>query len=240
MSSANRLPGAMLTEDHVRTLTRDILQARAAADTANSQYLQGLVHTVQVELGVTPRVNPVKVQRLTDEGIQLQLTALRAVHTRAYAVVLEVCAEHLLPGKDRAKELNRRSNFARTAFGVVRRWIRSGRDITCCAAAKVSKGSLRVEVDRTRAPSPRALTRRVEKGVTELIERATALAAIDKAAGVAQLETALSKIVTTLSAIGGPQTTTKDPAKALAEHIPFETKQGVFYPALSRSQRISS
>lgn len=234
MATAKVIQGALLTDDQVRMLTRQILQARVAAESGTGSYLQGLVHTVQVELGVTPRVNPVHIKKLTEEGIKVQLTALQAVHNRAYAIVLEVCAENLLPGKTRAQELNRRSNFARTAMSVVRRWIRAGKDITCCAASKISKASLRVEVDRTRQASPRVLTRRVEKGITELIDRATILAAVDKATAVVQLESALSKIVTMLSAIGA-QPATKDAARALAERIPFETKQGLFYPAMSRA-----
>lgn len=236
MATAKVTSSPLLTDDQVRALTRQILQARVAAESGTVGYLQGLVHTVQVELGVAPRVNPVHIKRLNEEGIKTQITALQTVHNRAYAIVLEVCAENLLPGKGRAQELNRRSNFARTAMSVVRRWIRAGKDITCCAASRVSKASLRVEVDRTRQASPRVLTRRVEKGITELIVRATALAAVDKPTAVVQLETALSQIVTTLAAIGA-QAPTKDPVKALAERIPFQTKQGIFYPAMTRASQ---
>lgn len=224
----------ILTNERVRALTKSILEARNTLENGQATYLQGLVETTQKELGAAPRQRTGKVVRLDEASIAEQLAALTKVHERCYAIVIEVCSENLPTGKEKALELNRRSNFARTAMSVARSWIRSGRDITALAAAKVTKYNLRVKLESTRQPSPARLTRRVEKGITELIEEATKLAALDKAAAIAQLEAALSKIVTTLSAIGGPSAT-RDPEKAMAEHIPLRTKTGVFYPAVSPS-----
>lgn len=220
----------VLTNDKVRSLTKSILAGKNAAEGGKLAYLRSLVARTQKELGASERERAGKVARLSPEGVKTQLAALQVAHEAYYAGVLEECEAEIPKGTpERAKVINAESNWARTALYAVRNWIRSGRDVTALAAGRVTKTNIKVEVPSNRVPSPQRLNRRVEKGVTELIEEATRLAAVDKSAAVTQLETAMAKIITTLAAIGGT-TATRDAAKAVEEHIPFRTKAGVFYP----------
>lgn len=220
----------VLTNDKIRSLTKSILAGENAAEGGKEQYLRSLVARTQKELGASERERTGKVARLGPDGIKEQMSALQVAHEAYYAGVLEECEAEVPKGTpERAKAVNGKSNWARTALYAVRNWIRSGRDITALAAGRVTKTNIKVEVKSTRIPSPQRLTRRVEKGLTELIDEATQLAAVDKAAAVTQLEAAMAKIITTLTAIGGTAAT-RDPVKAVAEHIPFRTKAGVFYP----------
>lgn len=221
-----------LTTDRVRAITKSILDARNDLNAGHSNYLQGLVETTQKELGAAPRKRA-KAAKLDADGIKTQLAALLKVHERCYAIVLEVCSENLPAGKEKAIELNRRSNFARTALSVVRAWIRAGNDLTTVVATKATKTSMRVEVQRSQQPGPQSIARRVEKGITELIGKVEALAAIDKAAAVHQLEGIMSKAASVLATLGG--SATRDPAKSIAENIPLKTKIGTFWPAMAAS-----
>lgn len=215
------------TVDGVVALTREILKAEATSGAGRASYLRALVQRTQHELGSKPRERTARSVRLDDAGIEEQLAALSVAHEEFYAAVLRVCSEDLPGGTAKAKELNRRSNFARTALSSVRGWIKSGRDITAVAAVKATKASLAVE--RAAAVlTPRKLTRKIERGVTELITSVNALATQDKAAAVRELEQALSVITHSLAALG--TSATRDPAKALAERIPLRTRHGVFVP----------
>lgn len=223
----------ILTNDRVRSLTKSILQGRAAMEGGQGSYLQGLIETTQRELGAEPRKRAGRAVKLSDTDVKAQLAALTKVHERCYAIVLEECEAEVPKGTpDRAKVINSKSNWARTMMYAARSWIRAGNSVTALAATRVTKHSLRVEAERTTPPNPQKLNRRVERGITELIDTVTGLAAIDKPAAIQQLEAALAKITTTLAAIGN-HNTTRDPAKAMAEGIPLKTRTGVFYPAVA-------
>lgn len=215
------------TPEGVFTLTKTILKADSQAGEGRQTYLQSLVAATQDALGATPRTRAGRGVKLDEEGIKAQLAALVSTHDAFYEQVIAACSEDLPGPTLRAKELNRRSNFARTALYSVRAWIKSGRDITALVAAKVTKGNIMVKREPV-APTPRRLARKVERGVTELIDVVTTLAAQDKAAAVSQLEHALSLITNSLAALG--TSATRDPAKALAEHIPLKIKTGMFIP----------
>lgn len=225
----------ILTNDKVRSLTKSILSGLLQAEGGKEAYLQSLVARTQKELGAPERERASKSTRLSAEGIQTQLAALQIAHEAYYKGVLEECEAETPKGiQKRSEVINAKSNWARTALYAVRNWIRSGRDVTALAAARVTKTNIAVKLEGAkRQPSPARLTRRVEKGITELIEVATQLAAADKAAAIQQLEAAMAKIITTLGAIGG-QTATRDPAKAMTEHIPLRTRTGIFYPAVAQ------
>lgn len=218
------------TPEGIFTLTRTILKARGTADAGGQTYFHALIAATQQELGTEPRERNAtgRAPRLTEEGVATQLTALSAVHTRFYQSVLRACSEDLPGGTARALELNRRSNFARTAMGTVRRWIKAGGNITTVAAQRASKRTLQV-LSRPRAATPKLLARRVERGITELIEDTGQLAQADRAAAVTQLQTAISALAEKLNSIEG-HTATRDPVQALAQHRVLKTKAGMFYP----------
>lgn len=215
------------TPEAVYSLTKTILTADAGASSGRETYLQSLILATQKALGAAPRERSGRGAKLDAEGIKAQLDALTTAHEVFYPAVLKACSENLPGTVAKGKELNRRSNFARTALYSVRTWIRSGKDVTALAATKVTKGGITVKRE-PRELTPRRLLRRVERGITELIEQATQLAAQDKGAAVSQLEAAMGKITLTLATLG--VSATRDPAVAQKQHKPLRTRSGTFYP----------
>lgn len=183
----------VMTADGVYKLTQGIIQAELKAAADKGTYLQALVATTQKELGITPRDKTV-LRKITDEKMKEQLEALRKVHDTFYDAVVRACSEEVPAELDKAKEVNRRSNFARTAMGAIRTWIKGGNDLTGLAAHRVTKASLSLEPDDEASDaelSPKSLARRAEAKVKQLLEHCTTLAEKDKDAAIEQLQKAL-------------------------------------------------
>jgi len=160
----------------------------------------------------------------------VQLKALTAVHERFYTIVTEVVTEALEGTKDKAMELNRRTNFARTALGSVRAWIRAGGDITSLAPATATKAMLAVESEGTKAPpSAQALKSRAESQSQGLLTTFEGLATSDKAAAIEQMSMVLGQLTSRLLSMG--VVSTKDPGLSFTEHRPLRIGKHVFVPA---------
>src|ERR1700744_4504411 len=123
----------MNRELEIETLTTAILDGYNAIESGRNAYLRALVAETQETLGAPARVRPGKVPRLSPEGITLQLTALQTAQDKLYAVVMRVAG-----ARYKGKELNRKTNFARTRMYLLRTWIKSANDITALAAARVT------------------------------------------------------------------------------------------------------
>src|SRR5579859_2247751 len=120
----------------IRKIARQTIEGREVVATARGTYLRALVETAQAELGGSA-------------GQDAQLTALRAVHRRFYPIVRDAIAtDELILAAGFAKkkvaiERNRRLNFARSAYGTIRRWLRSpSHDLIKLDATKVTKSQL--------------------------------------------------------------------------------------------------
>jgi hypothetical protein len=170
--------GYVATPKDVDALTRSLLSAEQALSGGRTTYMRALIATTQKDLGVALRVRtPRKIPRLTPEETLVQMDALTATHERFYAVVLKVCAED----GAKSRELNRRSNFARTALYAVRTWTRAGNDLTALAAGRVTKASLRVTGRKSaKPPSPARLRSRVERDCKRVMASILALAETDR------------------------------------------------------------
>lgn len=181
------------TTDGILALTKAILAGTAAAAQGQQSYLQSLVLGTQAELGVAPRKRAAagRRPRLDEAGIKGQLKALDTVHERFYEAVLTACRE-IAPRGD-AKELNRLSNFARTALYSVRLFIRAGNDLSALAAERVTKESLRV----TRPPrelTPRRLKGLAERQSKQLVSTLLALSETDREAAAAEFELLMGQL----------------------------------------------
>lgn len=200
----------------------------AALDTGGAvraHYLRALVATTQYELGAKPRQRTAgDIEPTLDrDTVQKHLTALETVHEKFYAVVLENI-------NGNADERNRRSNFARSAVSTVRAFVRTGRDITLLAAARLTKAALAVEaVRRRRPPSLDVLRKRATRVMDALSTIGDQLIKADRAMAVEVLEAAIAKLSARLASVAGKPTT--DAKRAVREHLPLKTRAGTFYPA---------
>jgi hypothetical protein len=147
----------------VEAITRSVLEAQTKNSGGRATYLMALIATTQHALGIAPRQrqapNSGKISR---ELREKHLAALDAQNEIFYAAVMKAAREILGANIDPI-ELNRRTNFARSAVSTVRRWIRIGNDITTLVAAKTTKSSLAVAARREKQTSPKVLTNRVRK-----------------------------------------------------------------------------
>lgn len=215
------------TASDIRALASTIVGATAEVITGRTTYLRALVATTQAELHATPRKNATaKPKHLKGSEIAAQLAALVAVHDRFYAAVLEACEEGL-SGKDKALELNRRSNFARTALYAVRSYIRAGHDITYVVAARTTKVTLAVSRPPRRA-SARSLKSRMEARSKALMVTALELSDVDKVTAVAEIELLLGQLAAQLASLGVQST--RDAATSAKTGAPLAIRGRVFVP----------
>lgn len=230
------------TVDDIKALAQQHQAAENTQTETRSTYLRCLVGTTQNELKAS-----------LQKGLPAQLRALKEVHGRFYAVVLEaVSTGDVAKGKNlhpeeqsrRALERNRRSNFARTAHAVLRAWLKTeGHDLLTLNASKVSRYQLMNETERpaiNRRINPDAIRTRVEKLVSTVLEQARKLAEADPAAAREALDLVMQQIGKEL--IGGAAVT-NDAAIAIAEHRPLRVGKGMFWPTESqviRRQRLKA
>lgn len=209
------------TEADIAALVSTHDTALTARDTARATYLKALTATTISEIGAPVRLRAGKPAALTPEDTANHVAAFEKVHQRFYAVVLKSI------GEGPPKERNSRANFARSAASTLRRWIKAGNDIRALAPARVTKASLRVGGGTGRPERPPA--RRVEVMAGRLTASAEELAKVDKEAAIAAVEGAMTKLAALLVSLGGQPT--RNPQKAIDEHIPFKTGRNVFWPA---------
>lgn len=216
------------TDSDIAKLTTDHLGALETAIATRGTYLRALVATAQAELGAEPRLAAPRgrLAKLSPEDAAKQLEALQRVHERFYAVVTKTAGEGL-SGKGAADELNRRTNFARTALYAARTWLRAGNDLTALVVPKLTKATLAVRSTQ-RVASPRRLKTRVENLSKAVMSAMMELETVDKPGAVAELETLMGQLTARLIELGG--TETRDPKRAVAERRPLRVGSTRFFP----------
>lgn len=229
--------GYLATPADITALARTILAGRNASTGGADTYLKALHANTVAELNVPPRANAKKtgVKKLKSDQIATHLAALEVVHSRFYEAVVIGVSENLPPGKEKALELNRRTNFARSAVSTVRSYIRAGNDITALVSARVVKSAL--AVPRTVKPaSPKRLRSRIEKQSKTLMTLVIALGEADKVAAIGELETLMGQLAAQREDLGGKSVS--NPRQAVAEHKPLRTKGGSLFIPVTRTQVI--
>jgi hypothetical protein len=177
-----------------------------------------MVGTTIHELGVPVRQRMAKQSGpLKPEDIETQLAAFEVVNGRFYAIVLKTLGE----SEGTARQRNARTNFARSSASTVRKYIRTGHDLTCLVPAKVTKELLRVDVE-TRQPT----LKRAEAMTNRLVEYAKTL---DKEAAIDAIRHAMNQLSNLLLQYGTEFTTKPDEAQL--SHKVFKSKAGLFWPA---------
>lgn len=215
------------TDADISSLTGEILSAQFTLDSGPRRYLRAVVATTIHELDAPQRVRSGKVEKIDEAEQTRQLAALEKVLGRFYPIIVKAASENLPAGKARALELNRRTNWARTAASAVRGWIKAKHDLRTIAAARVSKAMLTV-TPQARAPSPGRVRSRVERTSKALVADVMELATVDKAAAIAELQLLMGQLAGQLEELG--VTATKDPKAAAAEHRPLRVGKSVFFP----------
>lgn len=225
----------------IKDLTTGLLNATATLDNGRASYLRFLVGTTLAELGAKPRAHVGRPPKVTTESLALHLTALEAVHERFYTAVTEAASIDLPGPTLRAKELNRRTNFARTAKGVLTRWMKAGNDITSLVVAKVTKRALAVE----RAVRPQTAARlraRTESQSKALVALVLDLSAVDKGAALEEIELLMGQLASQRIELGAAPLRSQQ--KAVEAGLPFRAKGHTFYPVTEtqvlRQQRAPS
>jgi len=183
------------TPSEIEVLARDYFMALNVTGEGRVTYLRALVDTTKAQLKL-------------EKGEPLP--TLEKVHVGFYEAVLkaaEAATPPRIPG--RAKEINKKSNFARSAASMLRSWMRhKGNDITKLVTKRVTKSSL-VVPHKARPPSPARLKARVEAASKALVSHLLALG--DKSPSVAgeELELLMTQLTDQLGAITGGATTTR-------------------------------
>lgn len=129
--------------------------ARAAllGDQIPGTYLRALIATAQVRMGMDePRTAALRGRIGPPEDAEADLEVLKAVHSEFYAAVLTAVTTpdiastaglRKAEASRRAKERNRRSNFARSAKSTLAKFIKSGGNVRGLCVTSVTKRQVR-------------------------------------------------------------------------------------------------
>jgi hypothetical protein len=175
----------------IAELTHAIIASETVVFEGRATYLRALVGTTQAELPADGKADKAAT-----------LGALEAVHTRFYEAVTKAVQADTPPRvADRAKLVNRRTNFARTALYAVKAWVRAGNDLAKLKAKNVTKGALAVP-RKPRAVTAGRLVKRVEKLSTRLMAEMLALMETDKPTAIREIETLAGSLAHQLEELG--------------------------------------
>lgn len=218
------------TVGEIRTLARQTVEGRQQQLAARGAYFRALVETAQADLG-------------GKAGREGQLAAVSAVHRKFYPAVQEatttediVHSSKAAPAERtrRALERNRRSNFARSAYGTIRRWLRvENHDLMKLDAQKVTKSQLLKEAPPTRkhALTPQRIRARAGRLLDGLLGYTRQIAKADHEQANAVAQDALDQLIKLIARLGIEKKTTTDAKVAAQEMRPLRVGSNVFWPA---------
>ena len=221
------------TDGAIRALARKTIEGKEMLLAARGEYLKALVETAQAELG----------GRGGQEG---QRAAVKLAHSRFYPVVLEVVTTSEIAKSDkvtkqekrrRALERNRRSNFARSAYGTIRRWLRAeGHDLMKLDAQKVTKSQLINEAPpaRKHALTARRVQQRAAKLIGGFLAFTRQVAKTDEIQANAVAVEALDQITKVIAKLGMEKKHTTDAQVAAKEMRPLRVGGNTFWPVETR------
>jgi hypothetical protein len=216
-----------------------LAKAALVGDKVPGTYLRALVASAQVRTGMeAPRTTALRGRIGEPADIDADVATVTAVHDEFYALVLKaVTTEDIAPEKGlrkaeaarRAKERNRRSNFARSAKSTLTKFVRAGGNIRGLCVLSVTKRQLReltAQKQGTQAASTEEQAKRFGARIVRALEEMK-----EQDEGLAQL--ALQAAITELSARSAdwfskrPTTSAK---KAQEHGQLLKTEDGLFWP----------
>ncbi len=233
--------------DTVKALAVGHLAAQQTVGKTPGAYFRILLAATQQAICGKPTLRARgKVPSLTDEEIAQHLETFEKVNTSLYAVILEAVRSSDVESRPnlgtdeqnrRAKERNRRTNFARSAASTLRAYIRQGGNVLRLAVPSATKSAVAgMTPSDNGKPVPLAerTAKRIDSAASRIVASADELAAKDKAKAVAVLQSALAVLGEALQRLG-PKATTK-PGAAMEEHRPLRTPMGIFWPSSLAAQ----
>lgn len=219
------------TDADIDHLADEMYTAQNHLDTVPRVYLRSTVATTIHELGEPVRMRMGKTEKIDEAEQTRQMAAFEKVIARFYPRVVERMSKNLPATKDRAKILNSKTNWARSAHVVVRNWIRAGYSLTTLAPGRLIRahmeGAARSGV-ATRAPSAARIKARVERESKAVVAGVMELATLDKAAAIQEIQLLLGQLTGQLEELG--VTATKDAREATSEHRPLKVGRQTFFP----------
>lgn len=246
----------LATPKHIEALALTYVDSRLKLLAASSTYLRILIAECQAAVVAAGEGSTGKAVSTSDgsgkpagtSAVDLQRAQrhiLHTIHAKYYPIVLATVttpdvakAPRLAPEekKRRAKERNRRSNFARSSYSLLRSWSRAGHDIMQLRVDRVTKRLLLEAIP----PQERAQTkvaalqgRRAIKAIDRqgamlraLAERAVKADGPAAAAAIEKLARQLFRVIERHQAIDA----TASKEEAVAQGKPWRTGGAVFLP----------
>lgn len=219
--------------EDIRKLTRENVDAEQSLASTRKLYFQALVGTTRAEL-------------TGKEDSREQAISLRIVHDRFYAGVLEVIgmkdSARLGPDekKRRTAERNAKSNFARSVFGAVRRWVLAGHDLATLSPVTATEQQLRKETPiaaTRRKGNAKQAQKRVGSLVEKILTQARQLANANPAEARAVLDSVVTRMTKELFAGADAVAATSDPGVAAKESRPYKHGKDIFWPVVAPDMR---
>lgn len=206
-----------VNDSDVTSIAQAIFRATDDAILGRNTYLRTLLTATQAELGKKGQEAPV------------QLAALKTVHERFYALVMDAAEPFVPKGtKDRPVALHNRANFARTSLSALRGHVRAGGDLATLSPAKVTKAALKVRAGPVRPLTVRRWKIRAEAQSKALVATVMGLADTDKAAAVEEIQLILGQLTNQLMTMG--VVSTRDALQSVGEHRPLKIGKTLFIP----------
>lgn len=213
------------TESDIRALAKRVIDGKEKLIEARGEYLRALIATAQIALG-------------GKAGQPGQRAAIKAAHDRFYPEVKKAIATDAIlieagfARKDIGLERNRRLNFARSAYGTIRRWLRAeGHDLMKLDPDKVTKSQLLNDAPPTRphALTPKRIKAGAAKRVEALLSYTRQIAKADQEQANAVAQDALNQLIKFISRLGVERKTTTDARVAAKEMRPLRVGGDTFW-----------
>lgn len=185
----------MWSLDEIRELARQTVDGKKAVTTARGAYFRALVESAQVELRGKGPVSQAE-----------QVAAVKKVHRRFYPAVEEAVNYDIKKDRKNSKderdrrtlERNRRTNFARTAYGAIKKWLRApDHDLLKLDPQQVTKSQLLDEAppSRQHTMTPKRIQARGGRLIDQLVRFAKQIAKGDEKQAAKIVEEAMQELV---------------------------------------------
>jgi hypothetical protein len=222
-----------------------LAKAALVGDKVPGTYLRALIASTQVRLGMdAPRTSALRGRIGEPDDRDSDVAVVTAVHDEFYAIVLKaVTTEDITPEKGlrkaeqarRAKERNRRSNFARSAKSTLVKFIRTGGNVRGLCVLTVTKRQLRELTAQKQGKSTLTTEEQAKRFSVRIVRALEEMKEQDE--GLAQL--ALQAAITELSSRSADwfsKRPTTSARKAIEQGQLLKTSDGLFWPVSLESK----
>lgn len=218
-----------------------LAKAALLGDQVPGTYLRALIATSQVRLGMDePRTSALRGRISPPEDSDADLETIKAVHSEFYSAVLSAVTTpdiaqtsglRKAEASRRAKERNRRSNFARSAKSTLAKFVKAGGNIRGLCVTTITKRSLRELTAKAGGAETKeqSIETRAKRFASRLVRQLEGLHQEDADLAQMALQQALTQLSSRSAAWYGSRPTTS--IKRAVEHGQLlKTADGLFWP----------